>query len=265
MAWQQISGIPFRQKDEAKLKKEVNRFNRKLKRVQKKYENEDRLMLPEPLKIKDIKTNIKDRRDLNNLYKMINRFMRRGSEEIVQTDSGVKMTKFQRNEFRIGIIRAKANLRKRINDLEEYLENLDEEDKSVEYSKYRITDDEISNLKDNLESLKDVDKRDMQSLENLKKRIDIWGSYTRLYNKNLTYKENYLSALEYAFQYVKGYDELKKKLERVDPMDFYKLISFDEIAADIKYIYDEFKKGKEGDLDGLFERIENSWKKVLKE
>lgn len=265
MAWQQISGIPFRQKDEAKLKKEVNRFNRKLKRVQKKYENEDRLMLPEPLKIKDIKTTIQDRKDLNNLYKMINRFMKRGSEEIVQTDSGVKMTKFERNEFRIGIIRAKANIRKRITALEDYLEESEDDDVSTNYSKYRITDDEISRLKDNMESLKDVDKRDQKSLENLRKRIDLWSSETKIYQKNLTYKENYLSALENAFKYVDGYEDLKEKLEKVDPMDFYKLISFDEIASDIKYIYDEYKKGREGDIDGLFERIENSWKKAVKE
>ena len=264
MAWQQINGIPFRPIDDKNLRKAVNRYNRKLRRIQKKYENEDNVMLPDLLNVRSLKEDIKTRKDLNNQLKSIERFMKRGSEELLPpNEAGVVLTKYQRNEIRIGIIRSKANLRKQIEKLEEI--RVDTDNPSLNFARYRFKTDEISNLKTKMESLNNVNKRDKQGLRNLIQRIGKYSSQTRLHKQNIIYKENYIEALSKVFKYANGFDELIEKLEKIDPDEFYKMIAFDDIVSDIKYIYDEKSKGQEGDLDGLFEKISNTWEKTLQE
>lgn len=116
-----------------------------------------------------------------------------------------------------------------------------------------------------MESLNNVNKRDKQGLRNLLQRIGKYSSQTKLYKQNMIYKENYIEALSKVFKYANGFDELIEKLEKIDSDEFYKMIAFDDIVSDIKYIYDEKSKGQEGDLDGLFEKISNTWEKTLQE
>ncbi len=86
MRWQQFNGIPFKSRDAEELQRQVNRFNKKLKRIKRKYENED-IMLPDKLSVKQLKQDIQSRKDLNNFYKTVDRFMRRDCEELVTLES----------------------------------------------------------------------------------------------------------------------------------------------------------------------------------
>jgi len=263
MGWQQINGKPFRKKDEQNLQKAVKRFNSKLRRLIKKYENEDNVMLPELLSVKNLKQSLQDRRDLNNFYKSVERFMKRGSEELMPPmESGIRMTKYQRNEIRIGIIRSKANLRSEISRIE----NIDDDtgDVSKDYTRFRLKNEEKENLQNKIKSLNNVETRDKQSLEKLIERIDRYKTKTWLYNKNKVYKENYLQALENTFKdNVEGYDQLVSLLDDVDVMDFYSLIADNDILSDIKQYYKgtSFISDKEFDenLQGKFNEIMEEW------
>lgn len=231
----------------------------------KKYENEDNLMLPELLSVRTIKNDIHDRRDLKNLYKSINRFMKHGAEEKIELASGIKMTSYQRNELRIGIIRGKAILRNQINRMKTELDdlNIDYENKSNRYVKFRFTNDEINRLERKKESLRNIDTRDKQSLENLIKRINLYSSFSKMRSKNEIYKENYLKALDENFKYVEGLEELKEHLRNIDADDFYGIIAYDDLASDIKFIYkanEDIKAGQEDyTQDDVFNRIANAW------
>lgn len=260
MAWQQINGIPFSKRDSSDLSKAVNRFNRKLRRLRKKYENED-IMLPDLLSTRELKTNIQDRRDLRNQLKSIERFMRKDSEEIIKLDSGIKMTKYQRYEIRIGIIRAKANLRSRIKDLDKY--DTETGNPTIDFARYRLKSDEKTNIERKINSLKNVDKRDRTSLSRLIKRIDLYSSHSRLYQKNVTYKENYIETIKKVFEYTDGLDSFIKQLEDIDPIEFYGIISYNDIASDIKFIYQEAQRISKGvadeSIDEYFNDIKSAW------
>lgn len=267
MSWQQINGKPFRKKDEQNLQRAVKRFNSKLRRLIKKYENENNVMLPELLSVKNLKQNLQDRRDLNNFYKSVERFMKRGSEELLPPmKSGVRLTKYQKNEIRIGIIRSKANIRSeitRINEIDD-----DTGDKEKDYARFRLKTEEKENLQNKIKSLGNVDNRDRQSLEKLIQRIENYKTKTWLYNKNKIYKENYMQALEHTFKdNVEGYDELVDLLDDLDVMDFYSTIADNDILSDIKQYYKgtSFISDKEFDenLQGKFNEIMEEWIKKL--
>lgn len=260
MAWQQINGIPFSKKDSTDLAKAVKRFNSKLKRIKKKYEDED-IMLPDLLSTRELKTTIQDKRDLKNQLKSIERFMKRGSEEIITLESGIKMTKYQRNEMRIGIIRGKAILRNRIKELEKrYPES---EDPTTSFRNYMLRNDEKTNLERQIKSLRNIEKRDKQSLEKLKQRIELYSSHTKMYRKNLTYKENYIDVMKKLFEYNDKIDEFIKFLEDIDPMDFYAKISHSDTLSDIKFIYQQAEKIGKGlvddTIDEFFDEINEAW------
>lgn len=260
MAWQQINGIPFSKRDSAELSKAVQRYNRKLKRIKKKYENED-IMLPQLLSTRELKTNIQDKRDLKNQLKSIERFMKRGSEEIITLESGIKITKYERNEMRIGIIRGKAILRGRIKELEKRYPESD--NPTISFRNYMLRNDEKTNLERQIKSLRNVEKRDKQSLERLKQRIDLYSSHTKMYNKNLTYKENYIDVIKKLFEYNENVDEFIKFLEDIDPMDFYGKISYSDTISDIKFIYQQAEKIGKGlvddTIDEFFNEISDAW------
>lgn len=266
MAWQQINGIPFSKKDSTELSKAVKRYNSKLKRIMKKYENED-IMLPDLLSTRELKTNIMDKRDLKNQLKSIERFMQRGSEEIVTLDSGIKMTKYQRNELKIGIIRGKAILRSRINELDKRYPESD--NPTVSFRNYMLRNDEKTNLERQIKSLKNVDKRDKQSLERLKQRIETYSSHTKMYKKNLTYKENYIDVIKKLFQYHPEIEQFSKFLDFIDPMDFYAKISHSDTLSDIKFIYQQAEKIGKGlvddTIDEFFNEITDAWGYIYNE
>ena len=92
--------IRWSKKDLRELRKNVQRFNAKITRTEKKNPAA-REFLPERLNVRDIQEGITERRDLNNLNKSINRFMQRGAENLVTLGNGVVTTKWQKRELEI--------------------------------------------------------------------------------------------------------------------------------------------------------------------
>jgi len=264
MQWQQFNGIPFKSKDADELQKQVNRFNRKLRRIKRKYENEN-IMLPDILSTKQLKQDIQSRKDLRNFYKSVDRFMRKDSEEIVTLKSGVQMTKFQRNEISIGIRKAKSNITKMINKFEEIKTNTNNE--TLNFARYRFKTEEKQRLQNTYNSLGKVNNRDKQSLEKLQERINRYSTETGIRKKNIQYKQNYLKALKNTYvTYGKDFEDLYNKLDEVDPDDFYTMIADDDIVSDIKQFYlNDVNQSEVGDDEswGYFKKVELAWDKHL--
>lgn len=92
--------IKWRDKDVEELNKVVKNFNQKISRVAKKNPN-DAEFLPEKISRKTLKEKIKTRQDFNRELNSLRRFSRRGVEEVVETEKGLKLTQYEIQETKI--------------------------------------------------------------------------------------------------------------------------------------------------------------------
>lgn len=102
--------IKWRQKDVESLNKAVRNFNQKVRRLKKKNPSKAQ-HYPETISIKDVRSKIRTRQDFNREVKKIGRFSRRGIEEIVTTDKGLTVTKYELREA--SIMRRVINLKRK--------------------------------------------------------------------------------------------------------------------------------------------------------
>lgn len=83
----------------------VSNFNRKVRRLEK----EGAELLPSTVSVKDIKAMFMNRQDLNTYLRHLQRFGKRGAEQIVERD-GQRYTKYQIQEFKLALRRERARL-----------------------------------------------------------------------------------------------------------------------------------------------------------
>lgn len=108
----------FSAADASKLKSLVKQFNRKVTEVKKV----PTLASAQPTKIRyrDLIKNIQSRNEFNRIYNTYNRYLRRGAERIYTNDSGVRLTRWIRDEARYNvqrINRARAKMREHFENL----------------------------------------------------------------------------------------------------------------------------------------------------
>lgn len=113
--------IRWQQDDSEKLNKAVKNYNAKIARLAKK-DPENKNALPEKISVKQIKELIDTRQDLNREINALQRFTKRGAEEIIpvpDNDYNLKITKWQKEEMirRTAVINRKRN--KRLKELQE--------------------------------------------------------------------------------------------------------------------------------------------------
>ena len=87
--------IRWRDSDIEALKRELDKYNRKIRRLQKQGVPEVVRSLPPKMTLKQAKANISYRSEYNNLMKSLKRFTKRGSQKLVKTRSGVVTTKYE--------------------------------------------------------------------------------------------------------------------------------------------------------------------------
>lgn len=107
--------IRWNESDAQALSRAVKNFNAKIARLEKK-DPSIKTALPERVSVKQLRELIDTRQDLNRELNALQRFTRRGAEEIVSipdNDYSLKLTKWQREEMnrRIGVINRKRALR----------------------------------------------------------------------------------------------------------------------------------------------------------
>lgn len=112
--------IRWRKSDIAELRNYVRKFNAKITRAVKKNPAA-REFLPERLSVKEIQERITERKDYNNLKKSINRFMKKGAENLVTMANGIVVTQYQKKELEIQrqiVNRKRAQARKEAGELQ---------------------------------------------------------------------------------------------------------------------------------------------------
>ena len=220
-----------------KLNQEINRtiknFNQKIARLEK----QEKELLPSKITKKDLKSSVYTRSELQRKLKELQRFSKRGAEEVITTLGGIRLTKYELNEIKRENARVKRNITREINRLKVNKPKIFGKTQTSTFSEMGDTD--YLNLVARRKALeKDINKLSRDEFERFTKLIEKTGKSQKY--MNTTFKENYFEMLtDLAYYY--GYDnkklnEMKKKLMRLKPNDFFRLFKEDKsIKAILDY------------------------------
>ncbi len=109
--------IKWRDIDAQKLSKAVRNFNQKRRRLIAKNPEMEKY-LPEAKSVRSLKKEIKTRSTFNNTIKSLQRFSKKGNEQLIELSSGAIITKYEKQEARYNFLRKerfKASIRKKAN------------------------------------------------------------------------------------------------------------------------------------------------------
>lgn len=264
MQWTQLNGRAFRNKDIKELAKQVNRFNNKVRRLEEKYKNDD-ILLPEILSTKELRKEIRTRKDLNDFYKSVNRFFEKGATQKVELhlkDNNIVNTiSYEARELKINSNRAKRIISTQLKELEEI-----QLDKKTKWDRFTFAESDEKILKATLERL-DLNKmNDIIDVNNLRRRALRYSTESRNFRKLEQYHENYLESLKNKYSYFPEFRKLYNKIKKLSPVKFYNLVKDDKILRDIQYQYKLSEWYREGqDISDDLGVLIDKWDKVLKE
>lgn len=225
------SVIRWTKDDKQNLRKAVTNFNKKISRL----ERLGRKNLPEKVSYKELIKGseelsdsygnvtkyrnfpILSRRELRNTINSLQRFTKRGSEEIVTLQSGEQITKWQKREIGILKRRAKRDINSRISGLN---------------TGYGMGNREKQELESLLAALDNIDNKKGYDFKRSLKMLKNSASGDRELKKALIWKENFYEHLETLSGY-EHYDLLINELEKIkNPIKLYEFMSQSEIFKD---------------------------------
>ena len=220
-----------------KLNQEINRtiknFNQKIARLEK----QDRELLPSKITKKDLKSGVYTRTELRRKLKELQRFGRRGAEDIIETSGGVRLTQYSYQNLKRENARIKRNITREINRLRVNKPKIFGKTQTSTFSE--MGDHDYLNLVARRKALeKDINKLSRDELERFTKLIEKTGKNQQYMNS--IFKQNYfdmLTDLAYYFDYDNDkLNILKQKLMNLKPNDFLKLFKEDKsIRAILDY------------------------------
>ena len=229
------------------LQKAVNKFNAKIRRLEKKYPKEKNA-LPEKISVRQMKELIETRQDLNRELKSLARFTKRGAEEFVNVpgnEYNLKITKWQKQEMtrRIGIINRKR--KQRLNEISKT--ELTSRGQKLGYTKGQLgmgKAEEVS-LKPMKAFTPKMERRDLHfKFKNILKESQ--SSYW--HKRDILLKNNYIKSLEENF----NPDDIKEIVKKIDKMDYkqFKKI-FDREGGNFELSYPPDQESYNAYLEGL--------------
>ena len=220
-----------------KLNQEINRtiknFNQKIARL----ERQDRELLPSKITKKDLKNSVYTRTELKRKLKQLQRFSNRNVEDVIETQGGARLTRYDYQNLKRENTRIKRNITREINRLRVNKPKIFGKMQTSTFSEMGDTD--YLNLVARRKALeKDINKLSRDELERFTKLIEKTGRNQQY--MNTVFKENYfemLTDLAYYYGYDnKKLDEMKKKLMKLKPNDFLRLFKEDKsIRAILDY------------------------------
>lgn len=176
---QRQTAIKWRESDIRELKRVIKNFNSKRARLIKKNP-ENAILYPEKQSYQDLYNRISTRADFNNIVNRLKRFSVKGSEKIVTTKSGAKITKYERKES--GILARAITAKRRAIAKKSGAS-------SEKGTMGSIKEQNLKPRKNNIENIKQENLRDyLRTLER-----QLMSSYYT--DKDERYVENYKQAL----------------------------------------------------------------------
>lgn len=114
-------GIRYDQKLNEDIRRVVSNFNAKIARLEKQGKE----LIPDRVYVSQLKAEYDKRYELKRKLKELQRFSRRGVEEVIKTEGGVKTTKYALDNLKRDIRRSNYRLSREITRLERKITPLD--------------------------------------------------------------------------------------------------------------------------------------------
>lgn len=222
--------INFRRKDAGRLSYAIRKFNEKIREL----EGVEREFAPEELEYKKVKSQIASRREFNRVIKSLQRFTRKGQENIVKLDSGENITKWERHELLLSQRRA-----------ENYLTGELMKEATLPRNIFGMKSDRYRQLEALLESISKLEKSKGAEYRKIKERVFNIGTTDKELRRSRTYKNNFLEGLkDKQIKNFKNYDLFMKYIKNnlKNPLKFFEKMQQSEIFANFFNWYSS-KKG----------------------
>lgn len=215
---QKEPNIAWRQSQRNRLSRSVSKFNAKLTRELKK--NPELIeFLPARLNVQELRASIKTAKDLNNLVKTIDRAFKEDAFVPVQTEKGVKTTKYEIRETKL-----KVNKINRSRAKEKEKANPSTEKGTMGLLK-------TANL---VPKKFDLEKMSQKEWEKFKAGVDKQILANSSFERKQRYRDNYLKAIEEVF----GTDN--ELYERILNADIDSLLEayYNDPILQLEFVYD---------------------------
>lgn len=234
--------IRWTRSDTAKLSSAVRQFNKKVRELDELSEEE---YLPEIKNYKDLKEKIVSRKELNRVIKSLKRFNQEKQQQMIITEGGQELTKWEQREIKLAERRAVRSLSREKFDILSSRKSIGMGDKRIQ---------EIDST---LESFENLRTKKGIEFQRTKGRVLIEGTSDRKLYKAKVFRDNYYQALENLKSY-DNYELLKKELDKVqNPIAFYNKIKDNDILMDIFNWY----LGDDGSIAvyGAYESVQDAF------
>lgn len=212
------SMIRWTRSDTAKLSRAVRDFNKKVKELDNLSEEN---YLPDLKEYKDLKERIVSRKELNRVIKSLKRFNQERQQEMIITEGGQEITRWEQREINLAERRAISNLTVEKWKLDTSRTNIGMGDKRSK---------EIDATLESFEKLRTTKGSEFKRVKN---RVLTEGTSDRELYKAKVFQQNFYTALEDLKNY-DNYELLKKELDKYkNPISFYNKIKDNDILMDI--------------------------------
>lgn len=228
------SHIRWTKSDEKELARLVKNYNAKINRIIKK-DPTMKEYLPERVKKKDIKAEIVTRNDLKRELNSLQRFLKKGSEEVVFNDlegeDRLGITKYEKREIEIKVAtinRLKAMRRKEIEEMDVLSRG-----ESVGYTNRESQRMErLQMLQPKIFNFKTKKKRDFHHFKKGLEKADVYINM-----KDVILRDNYVDAL---FEHLGNNKYTNMIADKINGMNIDNFIStyYSDKEAVIEFIYD---------------------------
>lgn len=219
--------IRWRDSDTQELQRLIKNYNAKLTRLSKKEGNFVDY-LPERMTVTKAKAKIETRDDYKRLLQSLQRFTERGSETLITTKRGAKMTQWELDEIEL--------IRKRENRLRE------RERKRLEKQKVKIANEPQSATRAQMGSIQSNELKELtQNVETMNQTE--WNKFKTAMEKRFSEKYTDKERLYKQVNYMRGLhnagfdEELINYISTIPQEKFMEILSTDEVGY-FEFIYD---------------------------
>lgn len=216
--------IRWKRSDYGSLQKAVNQFNKTIKELESV---ESDLILPDPIKYKDVKSGITTRQELNRIIGSLQRFSNPSKQKAVKLDSDIQITSWEYTELKRERRRAERRLTGELAGLEATL---------------GTGNKRINEIKGTIKSLNKLENVTGEEFQRIRERIKSQGVSDYDMKKAKQFQENFIKAFS-NLKNKKGKRIRRKEIVEfaksfTNPIDFWEAIKESEFI-ELQEFYDE--------------------------
>ena len=220
--------IQMSNEDFITLEKAVNKFNKKVRELERL--TDDSSYLPETRNFKEVLKSFETRDEFNRIIKSMNNFSTQKSSGVrVTLESGQEISRWELTELNRARRRAYKNL---MTEKETILN---------ERISIGIGDERLREINRQLEKVENVLKTNQRDFNRIKDQVFKYGSTDYYFKQDLLFQKNFLEAIK-DLRYLENYDILLNEInKRKNPTDLWNWVKNSEILADVFLWYDDEK------------------------